>query len=358
MIRFFVFSCWFFCFAYLYGQFPSDDTPLNEIRILASHNSYKKKPHHKVLRFLKKFQGRLGEQNNPDYIDYEHLPFSEQFNNYGIRGIELDVNYDPKGGHYKRRRVNLFLLGRRQRLKGGELKKPGFKILHISDVDFETNYLTLKSALNDLKTWSEAHSRHLPIYVNIEAKGSHPADESKSLKRLGFQTCIPFDSIAYVSLESEISSVLNPNQIYSPKHFRDTCLSLRSRINTLGWPTLKEARGKFIFVLEGSNQHVYKSFIDPLMFYYGDINDKNTAFLLRNDPVASSAEIHDLAKHFMIRTRSDSGTRESRENNYHTWESALKSHAQIISTDYYKADSRFSSYSVGFPNGLFELINP
>ena len=286
------------------------------------------------------------------------MSFSEQFNNYGVRGIELDVNYDPDGGHYKRRRVNLFLFGQRQRLKGGELKKPGFKILHISDVDFETNYLTLKSALKELKTWSEEHSGHLPIYINIEAKGSHPADESKSLKRLGFQTCIPFDSIAYVKLEAEIRSELNPNQIYSPKHFKDTCLSLRSRINIIGWPKLEEVRGKFIFILEGSNQHLYKSFIDPIMFYYGDINDKNTVFLLRNNAVASRVDIHNLAPNFIIRTRSDSGTRESRENNYHTWESALKSNAQIISTDYYKEDSRFSSYKVGFPNGLFQQINP
>ncbi len=358
MKRFFVFSFMIFCLGYFYGQFPSDTTPLNQIRILASHNSYKKKPHHKVLRFLKKFQGKLGDQNNPDYIDYGHLPFAAQFNDYGIRGVELDVNYDPKGGHYKRRRVNLFLFGQRQRLKGGVLKKPGFKILHISDVDFETNYLTLKSALKDLNTWSEAHPGHLPIYVNIEAKGSHPADESKSLKRLGFKTCIPFDSIAFISLEDEIKSILKPNQIYSPKHFKDTFLSSRSRINTIGWPTLKEVRGKFIFVLEGSNQHVYKSFIDPIMFYYGDINDENTVFLLRNDAVASRTDIHDLSPNFIIRTRSDSGTRESRENNYYTWENALKSKAQIISTDYYKADSRFSSYKVGFPNGLFELINP
>ncbi len=344
--------------SFSFTQLPSDDTPLNEIRILASHNSYKKRPHQKVLRFLKKFQDKLGTQNNPDYIDYGHLPFSEQFNKYGVRGIELDVNYDPDGGHYKRRRINVFLLGQRQRLKGGVLKKPGFKILHISDVDFETNYLTLKSALKDLKTWSEDHPNHLPIYVNIEAKGSHPADESKALKILGFQTCIPFDSAAYVKLETEIRSVFNPIQIYSPKHFKDTCLNLRSRINTMGWPTLKEVRGKFIFILEGSNQHLYESFVDPIMFYYGDIKDENTVFLLRNNPVLSKADILSLVSNFMIRTRSDSGTRESRENDYHTWEAALESNAQIISTDYYKADRRFSSYKVGFNNGLFQQINP
>ena len=120
---------WFYCFVGS-SQVPSDSTPMNEIKILASHNSYKKRPHPKVLRFLNKFRNKLGPDNNPDYIDYGHLTFSEQFNQYGIRGIELDVNYDPDGGHYKRRRVNLFLWGQKQRLKGNMLNQPGFKILH------------------------------------------------------------------------------------------------------------------------------------------------------------------------------------------------------------------------------------
>ena len=69
-----------------------DSLRLNDIRIIASHNSYKKLPHPKVLKFLSKFQDKLGNQNNPAYIDYGHLPFGEQFSDYGVRGVELDVN--------------------------------------------------------------------------------------------------------------------------------------------------------------------------------------------------------------------------------------------------------------------------
>ena len=358
MIRFLVFSWCVFIVGNVYAQLPIDSIPINQIRIIASHNSYKKKPHPKVLRFLKKFQDKLGDQNNPDFIDYGHLPFSEQFDNYGIRGIELDVNYDPKGGHYKRRRINLFLFGQRQRLKGKALKKPGFKILHISDVDFETNYLTLKSALEALKSWSELHPDHFPIYINLEAKGSHPADESKALKRLGFKKCIPFDRRAFLDLEQEISATLSPDQIFKPSDFKKSYSSLQGRVVAEGWPLLEEVRGKFIFILEGNNKHLYRTFERPLFFQYGNKSDDNTVFLLRNNAIASEREIRELTSDFIVRTRSDAGSVESRSNNYDTWNAALRSGAQIISTDYYKADERWSSYKIGFANGFFELVRP
>jgi len=357
-MRFLVFSWCIFIVGNAYVQLPIDSIPINQIRIIASHNSYKKKPHPKVLRFLKKFQDKLGDQNNPDFIDYGHLPFSEQFDNYGIRGIELDVNYDPKGGQYKRRRVNLFLFGQRQRLKGNALKKPGFKILHISDVDFETNYLTLKSALEALKSWSDLHPDHFPIYINLEAKGSHPADESKALKRLGFKKCIPFDRRAFLDLEQEISATLSPDQIFKPSDFKKSYSSLQGRVVAEGWPLLEEVRGKFIFILEGNNKHLYRTFERPLFFQYGNQSDANTVFLLRNNPIASEREIRELNSEFIVRTRSDAGSVESRSNNYDTWNAALRSGAQIISTDYYKADERWSSYKIGFKNGFFELLRP
>jgi hypothetical protein len=43
---------------------------LNQIQIIASHNSYKKKPDERVLQFLQKKQERLGRDLNPASIDY------------------------------------------------------------------------------------------------------------------------------------------------------------------------------------------------------------------------------------------------------------------------------------------------
>lgn len=355
-MRFVFLNLAFFILGVCLAQKPHDSTRMNGIRILASHNSYKKQPHKKVLKFLKRFEDKLGAHNNPDYIDYGHLRFSDQFDKYGIRGLELDVNYDPKGGHYKRRRVNFFLPGQRQRLKGVALRNPGFKLLHIADVDFETNYLTLKDALQEVKAWSISHPGHIPIYINIEAKGSHPADESKALQRLGFTTCIPFDTLAYHLLEQEINEVFEKEEVYRPSDFRQTYSSLRSRIDSIGWPLLKDVSGKVIFILEGSNHQIYKSFSNASMFYFGTENDSNAIFLLRNNAVQQLDEIRRLSKFFMIRTRTDAGTIESRQNNYSVWNAAIDSEAQILSTDYYMPDQRWSTYKVGFKNGLYQTI--
>ena len=160
------------------------------------------------------------------------------------------------------------------------MKDPGFKLLHISDVDFETNYLTLIDALKAIKKWSGEHPNHIPIFINIEAKGSNPADQSKMLKFLGFKKCIPFDSTAYVDLEAEISSVFTDKDIFKPKDLQLSYASINDRILNEGWPSLSTCLGKVVFILEGDRQSLYRTFKNPLMFYYGDPEDPNTAFLL------------------------------------------------------------------------------
>ena len=66
----------------------------------------------------------------------------------------------------------------------------------------------------------------------------------------------------------------------------------------------------------------------------------------------------------MVRTRTDSGTHEARSGSTERKEAAFASGAQIISTDYYRADPRadtssaWSNYSVSFPDGKVARINP
>jgi hypothetical protein len=84
------------------------------------------------------------------------------------------------------------------------------------------------------------------------------------------------------------------------------------------------------------------------MFVYGSPNDEHTAFVLRNDPIDKENEILELTKKFIVRTRADAGTIEARNNDYQRFNSAWKSGAQIISTDYYMPDLRFSNYQVKF----------
>ncbi|MFM7388866.1 MAG: Ca2+-dependent phosphoinositide-specific phospholipase C, partial [Bacteroidota bacterium] len=112
----------------------SDATPLNQLRVLASHNSYKLEPKPKTLKFLFRFSKKLGESNDPKQLEYGHLSISEQCTEYHIRGLELDVYNDPKGGRYFKHRLNFFIRGQSVCEKRYRpLKEPGFKVLHIPD---------------------------------------------------------------------------------------------------------------------------------------------------------------------------------------------------------------------------------
>jgi hypothetical protein len=325
----------------------NDTMRLNHYKVLASHNSYKKNPNSKVIKFLSKFKKQLGPSNDPEQMDYGHLPLPQQFDEYNIRGIEIDINYDPKGGLYRKRKVNKLITGLRQKVKDPLMKQPGFKVLHIADVDYETNYLTFKQVLNELKTWSAAHPNHTPIFVNIESKGFNPGDESGFLRFLGFKRALQFNEDAFRALDKEIFDVLSADNIFQPNDLKANFPNIKERLNQQGWPLLKDCLGKIIFILEGNNQDLYeKSGVNRPMFVYNPPNGENTAFVVKNDPIGNEQEIELLTQKYIVRTRSDAGTLEARANDYKRFNAAIKSGAQIISTDYYKPDPRLGSFVI------------
>jgi hypothetical protein len=328
------------------GQYP-DSIRLNDIRFIASHNSYKLKPDPKVLRFLSHFKKRLGNDLDPKRMDYGHISLTQQFDQYEVRGIELDLYYDPKGGKYRKRRVNFFVWGRKQRIKDSIMREPGFKMLHIADVDFETNYLTFKSALEEIRLWSDQHDRHTPLIINIEPKGDSPGDHSGFLRFIGFKRAIPYDSIAYSELEKEILFVFQKEQILKPNDLKSSFSSVSQRLDSLGWPKLNEVLGKVIFVIDGDRNGIYKrTQKEPILFLYDNPSDSATAFVKRNDPFDKTDEIVTLTEKYMVRTRTDVETMQARENDYTMFDAAIQSEAQIISTDYYKSDEELSDFQI------------
>ena len=333
------------------SQVP-DSIRLNDVRFLTSHNSYKRKPDPKILKFLSHFKQQLGKDMDPIQMDYGHALLSDQLNNYHINGFELDVNYDPQGGHFVKRRINFFIGGLKQKSKDSLLLKPGFKILHIADVDYESNYTTFIQALTEIRDWSTQHPNHTPIFINIEIKRDAPADYSKALDFLGFNKSIPFVPEALNDLDAEIHSVFDqyPEMLYTPAHLRDTFLTTASRLNTVGWPSLNEALGKVFIVLDGDFQDFYTTDLtkglDRPMFVYGQPGAPATAFVIRNEPQGREEEIRALSETYMVRTRTDAGTLEARSQDYTRYNAVMKSQAQIITTDYYRADPLLSPFVV------------
>jgi hypothetical protein len=352
-------------FAVIYcanAQYP-DSIRLNDLRILASHNSYKAKPDPRVLRFLTRFKKRLGNDLNPIQLDYGHESLENQLNVHGVLGFELDVCPDPKGGRYSRRRLNAFIPGIRQKSKVEALKQPGFKLLHIADVDYETNYTTFKQALFSLHKWSEEHPKHLPLFINIEVKRDAPGNHSSTLRFLGFRKALSVDSSDLIALDDEIRTVfpVSDSRLYAPSDLQGAYSSVNERLTKEGWPSLNECLGKVFFILDGDIDQQYTSDLtigrSRPMFVYGEPNAPATAFVIKNDPIGKEEEIRALTATYMVRTRSDAGTLEARANDYSRWDACIHSQAQIISTDYYRPDPAIGSFYVQLIHHLDPFVD-
>ena len=71
---------------------------LNQVQSLGSHNSYHGPTTPEILDVLRGL-----DPASADSLEYSHPPLPEQFQNEGIRQIELDVFADPAGGLYSKR---------------------------------------------------------------------------------------------------------------------------------------------------------------------------------------------------------------------------------------------------------------
>ena len=325
-------------------EFP-DSIPMNEIRVLASHNSYKIQPTARTMKFINRFKSVLGEENQPFQLAYSHPSISEQLTTYHIRGLELDVYNDPTGGRYFKHRLNFFIPKQRIREeKYKSLKAPGFKIIHIPDIDYQTNCLSLADALKELNKWSLSNPTHAPIFVNIELKGSALGDEAGILRLFGFKKAIPFDRSSLNQMDSLFQAILKT--MYRTTDFLKNEQNLQDRIQHQGWPSLGEVRGRIFVIIQGSGASNYPDYGGA--FKYGVSENPNCIFLLYDDPFANEILIHQQRSTHIIRTRTDAGTIEARNNDYTRLNKALESGAQILSTDYYKADPAVGSYVIPF----------
>lgn len=338
---------------------------LNQIQIIGSHNSYKKLPDPRVMKFLMKYRKQLGPKLDPRGLDYGHLPFDSQFTGYHMRGLEIDIYNDPKGGLFYKRRINALVHGLHQNSHIEALKKPGFKVLHIKDVDYQTNYYTFVDALTALRNWSDAHPNHLPLFINVETKNIGPGDKSGFLRFLGFKRAVPFDSAACDNIDIEIKSVFGNDlhSVITPDRLRGKYASLEDMVQHNGWPTLDDSRGKIIFIMIGDAKKLYTdghpSLTGRAIFTYARPGSPECAFIMQDNSVKDSANITKLVKQgYIVRTRSDAETVESRNNDSTAKIAAFNSGAQITSTDYYKPDLRFSTFTVQWDGKHAGRINP
>jgi len=354
------------------NQSKLNQLKLNQLQIIGSHNSYHKHMNNNLYNFLKNLDFILPKEYKISELDYEHESLYDQLDMYQLRGFEIDIYADPNGNHFYNRAGNSLI--QKPTASGiNELKQPGFKVLHIPDIDFETYFYTFKENLNALKIWSDAHPNHLPIFLHIEAKESGIGDAVALLGILGFKPCIKFTPALADAIDLEIKSIFGNDlkKVITPDKVRGNFPTLKEAVLANNWPSIGESRGKFIFVMEGGANEEYlqghPSLQNRAMFLYTE-DDKNpeSAFIIYNDAMDDEDSIKlSVTNHYIVRTRADGINKQNKTNDYTQQLAAFRSGAQIISTDYYRPDPRYttqptqySSYSCQFPNGDIARINP
>jgi hypothetical protein len=336
----------------------SDEPRLNQIQVIGTHNSYHIVPAPAVLELVATSSRRQAEG-----LDYSHRPFAEQFSDLGIRQIELDVFADPKGGLFAEPTLRKMVKARGKDPgpdpnADGQLRKPGLKVLHVQDVDFRTHGATFVDALKQVRAWSKAHPGHVPILIMVELKDG-------GIFGLPTQP-VKFGRAELDGVDAEILSVFDRSEILTPDRVRGSSATLPEAIHSRGWPELESVRGLVLFALdnEGAIRDRYveghPALKDRLLFVTTDgPTAPEAAWFKVNDPVKEFDRIQRLVREgFLVRTRADADTRQSRANDVTQRDKAMASGAQFLSTDYPEANHRFSDYRVGFPGGIVARVNP
>ena len=329
-----------------------DKLPLNHIQVIGSHNSYKQAIDPALFSRLTKVDSVRFKE-----IEYSHIGLAEQLS-MGLLNLEIDIYADAKGGKYAHPKGLTLAKNQQPYDTSGIMQEPGFKVLHIQDIDFRSNCLTFKQCLTELKTWSVAHPNHYPVFITMNAK-----DEAIN-SPMGFTVPDKFTAEIFDALDKTILENLGSEKILTPDQVRGKYKTLESAVLAGNWPLLKNARGKFIFVLDegGEKRAAYiqghPALKGRVLFANALPGTPEAAILIKNDPKKDTITPFVL-KGYIVRTRADSGTKQARNNDKSDFEAACKSGAQIITTDYYKKSTHFASdYVISFEKGTYFRENP
>lgn len=341
--------------AALEGACPASGLRLNDIQVVGTHNSYKRAIPPAELAIIRQHSAEDAVE-----LDYGHAPLAEQLD-LGMRALELDVVNDPQGGRYTHPLLPAFAAerGADSAYDASLMAQPGFKVLHVPDVDVHSQCATFILCLQQIRAWSAAHHNHVPILITINAKQGNAAIAG------GVQP-LPFDAAAFDALDAEIRSVFGPDQLITPDTVRGRHKTLREAVLASGWPLLSQSRGKVFFALDEDAPvvEVYMRghpSLEGLVMFVNSVRETapHAAYFTLNDPVGEGARIKaDVAAGFVVRTRADAGTHEARDNNTARREAAFASGAQYVSTDYPVARSDFGPYSVSLPDHAPARRNP
>lgn len=352
---------------------------LNEIQVLGTHNSYGQGLDPRVAAlFDAKFENTLSgyiagmppaaralfNEEHPnamrpsEMLKYSHPGLTAQLD-MGVRSLEIDVNPDPKGGVFSKP-VSYAML-RDQGVTdllpfdATGLDAPGFKVLHMPDIDFRSSCPTLRRCLRQVRTWSEAHPGHVPLFLLIEAK-------NQDLPILpGATRTVPFSPALFDDLDRELVEVMGRDRIITPDDVRNGYPTLNQAVRDGAWPSLAASRGKVLFLMLTANGPAstadylkgHPSLRGRMAFLRAQPGEDHAAFLMFDNALVRSEEIKRYVEQgYLIRTRTDIETWEAKANNMERANAAFASGAQMVSTDFEVAGNAYGTdYVVRLPGG-------
>lgn len=324
----------------------AEEPRLNQLQAIGSHNSYHLAPPAEVLAVIGKFRKDAVEEWN-----YSHPPLARQLGEAGIRQFELDIYADTAGGRFATplgwKMANLSGAKLPVFDATGELAKPGFKILHVPDIDCWSNAPTLDGALVEMVKWSTEHPGHLPVMILVECKDeAHPPLPTKPE---------PFTRERLLELDAAILKAIPRDKLLLPDDVRGTEKTLPDAIKRNGWPDIAKVRGKFLFALDNAGA-IRDRYLEQnpalekrvLFVSAPDAAHPAAAWFKRNDAEREFDEIQRLVKAgFIVRTRADFAQQAR----------AFESGAQWVSTDDFAAELP-ADKRVVFPDGKTVRPNP
>jgi hypothetical protein len=322
----------------------SDDAVrINQIQVIGTHNSYH--------AGLTPGMAKLIKAQNPEgfaELDYAHGGLTGQLD-HGVRQVELDIYADAKGGRFAHPFGAAFGPGGAAGFDPqGVMLKPGFKVMHLQDLDYVSNCQPFVACLDEIRAWSKAHPGHVPIFILVETKTQEP------IKGVPMVTPEPFTGPVLDALDGEIRSVFPADEIVLPDAVRGRHASLPEAVAHGGWPTLAKARGKVVFLLDQTD--VTQTYVADhpalkgrVLFTNARPGDPDAAFVEENE--GSPEVIAALVRQgYLVRTRADADTKQARANDTTTRDAALRSGAQMVSTDYpWFEPARWTGYFVSLP---------
>jgi hypothetical protein len=298
------------------GAYPLDNTlRLNQVQVLATHNSYHIQQDSPIPASVT--------------TQYTHAPLDQQLESQGVRGFEIDVVNAPDGQ---------------------------FPVVHTPVVDATSNCTPLAQCLEVVRQWSTTHPNHVPLFLLIEPKND-------AIDRVIDPQLREFDAAGFDQLDAQVRSSLG-DRLITPDSVRGKSNTLRDAVVHQGWPTLGKTRGKVMVIVNASGSERdqflqgHPSLEKRAMFVTAAESSPAAAVIKEDDP--DELKIQRLVKEgFIVRTRSDADLLEPRAHDTTRREIALRSGAQIVSTDFEVAVPAIGGdFVVQIPGGTPARCNP